>query len=255
MKRKTSLLITCSVIITTPTSLLAADPVIHVQWDDGGTPNLDEHYSIDTTATGTPAFPDVKLLAGHLDWRVWSTDADNTADDYVGDIGVISSPADANFKVKLLDDGSTGYGARNVKGIHLVPTNSGKYGSLIGDVTVGYSQISGALQDELTVQADTSGNGGEVALSMGYADITADMTIHKVTRLETPGTASGTIAIDELATTMTFGTLTGSITVQIATGSEPGLRVFEAMTGSFAVEEMVNEGQSPIVARSECSSI
>lgn len=63
---------TAVTLIAPPIATKAADPVIHVQWDNGGTPVPGTHYTV-----GSGAFPDVTLIVGHSDWRVWSTDTDN----------------------------------------------------------------------------------------------------------------------------------------------------------------------------------
>ena len=64
--------------------LRAADPVIHVQWDGGGTPVLNVDYTVTTTGSASAAFPDVDLVTGRQHWRIWSVDTDNTND--IGDI-------------------------------------------------------------------------------------------------------------------------------------------------------------------------
>jgi len=110
--------------LATQSHLHAAYPVIHVQWDGGGTPVENTHYRIETDSPASPDFPDVELIAGHLDWRVWSTDTDN--EDDIGDIGTISCPHADNFAVTILDD-SGGVGARDVKAITLVPSSSSNY--------------------------------------------------------------------------------------------------------------------------------
>lgn len=115
-------ILTASVLFSTV--VRAATPVIQVQWDQGGTPVHLQDYIVDTSGTGTPDFPDVKLLTGRSDWRVWSTDTDNP--EGIGDIGVISSPHAANYMVTIASQ-SGGYGARNVKGIMLDPSSASNY--------------------------------------------------------------------------------------------------------------------------------
>ncbi len=118
-------------------------------------------------------------------------DIDNP--EYIGDIGVISCPHPDNFAVAIRSDFTLGeVGARNVKGINLAPSNSNYYSNIIN------SHTSGVLVDELVVQADGSGNGGEVYLEIGSGINSADMTIQKVNKLTVGGVASGTIVIDEV---------------------------------------------------------
>jgi len=161
------------------TAAPAADPVIHLRWDNGGAqqPVEGTNYIIDTTETGTPQFPDVKLITGRLDWRIWSTDSDNNEDFDRGDIGVISCPNANNFAVTIEDPFDIdGCGARNVEGIHLVPTSSSNHSS------ISYAKVCGDLTDELIVQA-ASGNGGDVFLIMNGV-IAGEMSIPKLNYLE-----------------------------------------------------------------------
>ncbi|MEK6676904.1 MAG: hypothetical protein AABZ47_14785 [Planctomycetota bacterium] len=80
----------------------AVPPTIHARWDNGGL--LQPLESLNYEIVGTPDLPDVGLLTGRDDWRVWSLDVDNSTGD--GDIGEISSPADDNFTLKLAAPGS-----------------------------------------------------------------------------------------------------------------------------------------------------
>lgn len=97
----------------------AADPVIHVQWDYGGTPVRGTDYTV-----GSGAFPYVQLkTVNHNDWRVWSTDTDNPGE--IGDIGSVSldPSGEGYFVVRLArPDGSAG--ARDVSSIVLNPTGN-----------------------------------------------------------------------------------------------------------------------------------
>ena len=107
----------------------AADPVVNVAWSQPAPPVLGQNYTVSIIPPASPAFPDVTLLTGDLGWRVWSTDTDNP--NGVGDIGVISSPAAANFAVAIVNS-SGGTSARNVKAIRLVPTGSNYFGNVVG---------------------------------------------------------------------------------------------------------------------------
>lgn len=75
------------------------DPVICLAWDRTEAPEEGTNFEIVTTGTGSLEFPNVKLLTGDQTWRVWSVDSGNTNN--VGDIGEISSPAPANFSVRI----------------------------------------------------------------------------------------------------------------------------------------------------------
>ena len=44
----------------------AADPTIHVDWEEPGTPALDFDYVVETAPPASAEFPDVKLLTGSL---------------------------------------------------------------------------------------------------------------------------------------------------------------------------------------------
>jgi hypothetical protein len=130
----------------------ADPPTLNVSWDEPAPPESPTDYEIDAT---DPDFPNVELKTGSLTWRVWSTDPDNP--DGIGDIGVISCPHPQNFAVTLRNDSDPFLrGARDVKGITLVPSSASNQ-SNIKDVF-----ISGQLTDDVTVQADSFGLGGEV---------------------------------------------------------------------------------------------
>jgi hypothetical protein len=190
----------------------AADPVIHVRWDEGPQqPEQGTHYTVKIDSPASAEFPDVELIAGHLDWRIWSVDTDNPDD--VGDIGVISSPYAQNFAVTILDD-SDGAGARNVKAITLDPTSSSNYSNILAGT------ITGDLQDDLLVQRSSGGTGGEVSLSIS-GDAGADMALPKVHVLSVGGEASGSIAITQLASEggAVFGQLSGSVSIEASFGS------------------------------------
>lgn len=147
-------LLSCVLVLFARTTY--ATPTIYLQWDEGGQfeqPEEGTDYTIDTSSPASPEFPDVKLITGRLDWRIWSVDTSNPND--IGDIGVISSPHAENFAVKILDD-SNGPGARHVKAIRLEPTSSSNYSSIPN------GNISGQLLDELIVQANTSDEGGGI---------------------------------------------------------------------------------------------
>lgn len=92
----------------------AVDPVINVQWDDGGTPVPDTHYIITTGE-----FPEIELIAAHTDWRIWSYDPDNPGN--IGDMGKIWTDSAGDFRIRVLTP-SNGPGARDLNDIDLVPS-------------------------------------------------------------------------------------------------------------------------------------
>ena len=163
---------------------MGVPPTIHVAWGEPIPPVLDENYRIKTDAPASVDFPDVELITGSLTWQIWSTDIDNP--DNIGDIGTISSPHPNNFAVKIRNDSDPFVrGARQVKAITLVPSSSSNYSNITE------ARISG-LQDELTVQADTLGTGGEVVTMIISGATTANMTIHKLNTLGIAAEYSGT---------------------------------------------------------------
>lgn len=204
-------------------------PTIHVAWDEAIQPVVNQDYFIHTTSPATEDFPNVELTTGSLTWRIWSTDTDNT--DNIGDIGVISSPSAANFAVAIRSDPATyAPGARNVKGIVLVPTSPANHGSVSSGI------IAGQITDEVTVQADAFSNGGELNLIVSGA-VTADMTIRKVNYLGISNTVSGAIVIDELAGGLDMGGLTGSVSIGTISAYGSNIRIFNPLSGSLEVTE------------------
>jgi len=226
---KAKLIVLLMVVASAPT--LAVPPTIHVTWDETPAPESPDDYEITTTDAD---FPDVELRTGSLTWRIWSTDTDNAGG--VGDIGVISSPHPQNFAVAILDP-SDGAGARDVTAIRLAPSSAGNYSNVTGHPVVG-SVISGTLMDELVVQADGSGTGGEVALSIGSGPVTANMTIHKLNYFGTSGVVSGTIDVDVLAGLATFSIFTGTLNIGATTGDGAIVRIFDPTPGAVTISEM-----------------
>jgi len=208
----------------------AANPVINVRWITGGTPILGFDYDVITSAPASPEFPDVVLHTGRLDWRIWSEDASDR--DGVGNIGVISSPASENFAIDITNPSQPyGWGARDVKAIRLIPTSTANYSNVAGGF------IAGTLIDELTVQ-QAAGTGGEVSLSVN--DVTGNMTISKVNQLNCNNLVSGSIVIDELAGDVNIGVFPGSLSVAHVTAPYSTIRIFEDVSGSLTVNEIVD---------------
>lgn len=230
--------ISAVVLATFSSSAFSAYPVIHAAWDGGGTPILNTHYFVNTSSPASLDFPDVELVAGHLDWRIWSTDTDNT--DGYGDIGVISSPHANNYAVRIANL-SDSYGARDVKGITLIPTSSSNYSNISGF-------IKGDLLDDLALQTNTSGTGGNVDF---YVDdtISADLELDKVAFLW-GRIITGTIEINQLggsAGGLNIGYLYGDIEITSTVADDALIRIFEPLEGSVTVSSVTSDGEHPFV--------
>ena len=207
-------------------SAVAVPPTIHAKL--GEFPAiLDIDYTVLTTPPASPDFPDVELIFAAPNWQVWSTDTDNFDD--IGDIGVISCPHPGNFGVRIERAVfPTGPGARDVKGISLVPGSSSYFSNITG------TNITGQLLDDLIVQADTFGNGGEVDMLFG-SGWTADMTIHRVIALSIGDFYPGTAVIDEAVAQMDLGSASGSVTIGTTSTI---VRIINTITGSVTISEM-----------------
>jgi len=226
---------TILLVFSLSTSALGVPPTIHVAWDETPAPQSPDDYVITTTTD--PDAPDVELITGSLTWRIWSTDPDNP--NGYGDIGVISSPHPANFAVRIISPTDTDIGARNVKAIRLVPSSSSNYASMPASILgPAGSIIDGQLTDEVIVQPDSTGTGGELSLRV-FGDVTANMALHRVTGLEIAGEASGTIVINDLSEIVSFGELTGSLSAATASDGA-GVRVFQPMSGTCSVAQIAS---------------
>lgn len=211
----------------------AFDPIIFVSWDDIGSPEPGVDFIISTSPPASLDFPDVELVTGSLTWEILSVDTDNP--DFLGDIGVISCPHADNFAVAIRSEFMPGtLGARNVKAITLVPSSTSNY----ANITVG--KISGDLMDDLTVEANSFGFGGEVDDLFIGGSVTADMTIHKLNLMGVQGEVFGNIAIDEFETMglLTIVTHSGSLNIGNAAGV---VRIFLPLSGSVDVAEAEGE--------------
>jgi|GEM_PF-1266373 len=216
--------------VLAPSPAIAFDPYLVVSWDEVPAPVLNVDYIVSTGPPASPDFPDVELIAGSLTWEIWSIDTDNP--DLLGDIGVISCPHADNFAVSIRSDfDASQFGARNVKAITLAPSSSSNYSNITE------ARIAGGVVDDVTVQADFSGIGGEVSLTTSGA-VTADMTIHKANNLSIPAEVSGTIMIDELTDNgLHIGILSGSVKIGTA---DTVVRIFNSISGSVDISEMTN---------------
>ena len=164
----------------------AADPEIHLAWEEGVAPVPNVDYLVSTNSPASPEYPDVKLITGSLTWKIWSTDTDNPNN--IGDIGVITSPYAENFAVRIEDD-QAGPGARHVKGIVLDPTGATNHSSIAA------GQITGDLEDEVFLQRYDSGEvGGTVAMEIG-GDVVGTMALPWVNELTVGGSVSGSIEV------------------------------------------------------------
>jgi hypothetical protein len=141
-------------------------------------------------------------------------------------------------------------GARNVKVIRLVPSSLGKYSNLTGHSYIG-SILAGQLIDELTVQADSSAAGGEVALSIGGA-LSANVHIARLNRLSAGNVVSGTVHIDEVIE-WNSSDITGSVSIGIAKAPGPTVRVLGAILGSLSVFEIESNAEFVLFANGDVS--
>lgn len=191
----------------------AADPVIHVTWEETPAPVIDADYEIVTSSPASVDFPDVKLLSGSETWKIWSVDTDNPGD--VGDIGVVSCPAAADFVVKIERPDHFTPGAREIKGINLVPTSASNFSSVYD------SLISGDFSGDLVVQKSSGDEGGEIAGLIIEGDAAGDITADTVLQLRIDGDATGAITLEliDIWGLLISGDLSGSLSVDIAAGS------------------------------------
>jgi hypothetical protein len=235
MKSELTILRISSTLITF--SLFAnvtnAAPVIHAQWDEGGQQQPEEgiHYNVYTDSPASPEFPDVELVTGRLDWRIWSVDTSNPDD--LGDIGVISSPHAEDFAVRISNPSHPFLeGARNIKAIMLEPTNSSNYSRINGG--------SFGLVDGLVLKANSSGDGGDIVGQTSVLTESADFIIHRMTgNLWISGGSgySGSIVVDELSADLSVGHLLagGSIEVWTTSGITAAIRTVHPTAGSITV--------------------
>jgi hypothetical protein len=160
-------------------------PDICVEWD----PEEDNPvHTIDFLVTfADPPNPDVTLYTGSLWWRVESGNGPTREEQpaTIFNIGAITSPGGEDYAVKIADgEGETG--ATDVESIVLTP--SGDHHSSIASG----SKISGDLTGNLTVQKDSSNNGGIINLEIG-GSLTGDIEAYTITDLEIEGSLSGEI--------------------------------------------------------------
>lgn len=165
-----------------PPLVQAGDPVYadtpggHRIWariDNRSNPPTVDQVTLD--ATTDP--PNVTLNKGEdqsglLAWRIWcTTTAGGTTP---ADIGAITTPGSYNYTVKLLNP-YDGPGAANLSSALLEPANS-HHSAIVGSGSAP-SRISGDLTSNLTVQADSGGDGGTLALTIdgdAYGSISAN---------------------------------------------------------------------------------
>ena len=159
------------------------NPTITVTWECDGTPVDPDDYHIDSS---TPAYPDVELEAECDSWKIKSEDGENP-----GDIGDITATGASNYGLEITD-GSSGPGARDVKGIDLDPNDAAKYSKITG------GSISGKLSGDMFLQRASGGSGGTLSFTIG-GDVDGDMTIPIVSSLTINGDlkSSGSIHITD----------------------------------------------------------
>lgn len=152
-------------------------PTVHVIWLQIPPAVEDVNFEIDDT---DPHFPKVQLISPSDTWIIWSTDPDNPGQ--IGDIGEITSPNPENFGVRVVAPNGIGPGARDVKGISLIPSDSANYsdllkinltGSVLGDLkvqrSIGVTPTGGSIND-VAIPGHVVGN--ITADAVGKADLT-----------------------------------------------------------------------------------
>ena len=230
--RPRGLVVVASLLSLSSNLLLAVPPTIHVEWDDGGSPVLNSDYTI-STASGAD-YPNVALLADSLTWQIYSTDSDNPNN--IGDIGIVSSPASINVKVRIQDN-SNNPGARDCKGITLVPTSSSNYSRLVGGT------LTGNLEGNLTVQKSSGGTGGDVDdfTIEGNISSSCTATIPVLTDLAVEGDWAGTGNITSAVKLTIDENVSGSLDItDLTDGDHQGLNIGGGITssGSLSIEEI-----------------
>ncbi len=241
---KARVLIVLTAVVVSGRAAVAVPPTIHVTWEESPPPLQGTHYVISTDSPASPDFPDVRLLAGSLTWRVWSTDTDNPSS--IGDIGVISCPAAADFGVKIRNS-SDGPGARTVKGINLDPTNAANYSRITGGET------TLDVEEGFFLQQASGGAGGDItgAFIIG-GDVAGDVDVKVIApggSLVIEGAVSnGTITIDELkgaedplgpATLTIDGHLNGADLVIGRTNQNTDVTLNGAVAGDISVTDVL----------------
>jgi len=211
----------------------AVPPTVYVTWKEVPGPVEGTHYMIHDA---DPDYPDVELIHESLTWCIWSEDSDNP--DWIGDIGVISSPHPENFGVTIEND-QGGSGAREVKGIILDPTDAAKYSVING------GQISGDLTGDLFVEESSGESGGSVSLTVD-GNVEGDITAGTISSLSIGGNLAGDVNVDDVTGTMSvtgdFQTLgqhyfaaddiSGSLSIG---GNAYGVMDLAEFTGSLSV--------------------
>ncbi|MBU0718817.1 MAG: hypothetical protein KJ749_11255 [Planctomycetes bacterium] len=211
----------------------AADPVIHVDWDDPGDPPvLNTDYQVITTGSGSPDYPDVKLITGNDGWRIWSTDTDNP--DNIGDIGVISSPYAQNFGLKLEGPGES-KGAREVKGINLDPQGVGS--------DANHSRLTGGrvskLSGDMFLQQSSGGQGGDLVSLTIDGNVDGNVTVPVVSGLSIGNVGStGSVNISDRVEGE-WGSRSFTVTGSVAEG---GVITIASMVGEYLLVDLTGVG-------------
>lgn len=229
---------TCLCLLLVVAANAEADvPEIYVTWGESPAPVESVHYAIITTGTGSPDYPDIKLLSSSQTRRIWSTNDDDNPDK-IGDIGIISCPASQNFGVTLREPYG-GPGARHVKGINLVPTSSSNYSNVVDGV------MTGNLEGDLAVQRSSGGSGGEVTLSI-LGDISAgtDVDVPRLKQLIVGDDVLGTIDIDVMLRSPTFSPNPPALEIggDVSSGASITVDEMQETDSGFGVARLLIEG-------------
>lgn len=208
---------------------LGGVPTVHVTWNQAGSPPiLGTDYLIDPSV---PAYPNVELITGSLNWRIWSTDPN--VEGGVGDIGVISCPHAQNFGIKILTP-SGGQGAREVVGMNLQPTSVSNYSRIVDG---NFSALTGFLY----LQKSEDGAGGNIGSlhveTVGFGNV-----------LLIPGGVTGNVTIDAMSdySAVVLGADTVSAMLTIAEIGENALLAVEKISGQVNIGAMYSGAEVTI---------
>jgi hypothetical protein len=245
MRAKTAILIVA--VVGSCTSLYGSeycptpttgDPVICLAWEQINPPELDVDFEIETTGTGSPTFPNVKLLTGDHTWRIWSKGSSNS----VRSIGFVSCPSANDFSVQIRRPDNSASGANHVKGIALVPTSTSNYANILG------GSINGDVENGIIVQAATSGAnagaGGEVHIAVGGV-LKGASSIPRVALLASTGSFDGTLVIERLVGDLRFHKILSQSTVAIDTAAgATNIYVTDEYAGSIDIGIVENDPEA-----------
>ncbi len=218
-----------SVLLSATATAVAVPPTVNVIWLEIPPPTEDFDYVIDDT---DPHFPKVELISASDTWWIWSVDTDNPDD--VGDIGEVSCPNPQNFGVRVVAANGLSAGARDVKGISLIPSNTANYSNLVK------INMTGNVIGDLKVQTASGGSGGVVNDVEIAGGVTANVDIGTVGAdgFTIGGDVGGNVeadAVDAGAGLTIAGDVNGNVTT---TATSAGAFTIEgSVTGAITLQD------------------